>query len=140
MRKKFFAILFVFFLSAIFLSVETTAQTVSTSGRETIINFTNKAPGTYREVFSLGNYRYLSMHLQCSGGVTVTFWATNDPLANSLSDNYWVDVTQLLTGQSSITDQSGLFFIDTPFITYKLMVKYVLSDNTNYMKIINIRY
>lgn len=110
------------------------------SGRETLVNVTNVAANTYRYAYSMSYFRNLSLHIQVSGGVTVTYWATNDERANTSSDNYWVDITELIFGTTDLVDDNGLYFIDTRILPLKFMIKYVTSDNTNSIVIKQIRY
>lgn len=141
MRNNFlFGLLF--FITS-FLCVTETVQAQQdniSSGREIVIDVTNVDADTYRYSFSMNIFRNLSMHVQAAGGVTVTIWATNDATASTTSDAKWVDITELITGQTSLVDISGIYFIDTRILPFKFMIKYVTSDNTNFLKVINIRY
>lgn len=96
-----------------------------------LINDTDIAAATYRKVFNRESYRGASLHLRCSGGVTMTVWASNDPDADTTADTGWVDISSSVLGAASIVDTEGLYFIDTDQMTDKMMIKYVTSDATN---------
>lgn len=141
MKKNFLFGLLIILASLLCFNEVTQAQQQNvSSGREVIIDVANVDAATYRSVFSMGYFRNLSMHIQALGGVTVTIWATNDAVASTTSDNNWVDITELITGEASIVDKSGIYFIDTKILPFKFMIKYITSDNTNSLKVINIRY
>ena len=141
MKKRNLFIVILFSLLTMFVTENVQAQQSNiSSGRETLVNTVNVAAGTYRYAYTMGVFRNLSLHIQCSGGVTVTYWASNDPSASSTSDDHWVDVTELVFGATNLVDANGIYFIDTSFLPYKFMIKYVTTDNTNSMQVMQVRY
>ena len=141
MKKRNLFIVILFSLLTMFVTENVQAQQSNiSSGRETLVNTVNVAAGTYRYAYTMGVFRNLSLHIQALGGVTVTFWATNDPSASTVSDDHWVDITELVFGALNLVDESGIYFIDTSILPYKFMIKYVTTDNTNSLKVIQIRY
>ncbi len=99
-------------------------------GPEHIIDETNQSASTYRSIIDLNSYKDLSLHWVLSGGVTLTFWASNDASADDSSDTGWEDVTSIVTGNASEVDNSGIAFVDIIRVD-RLMIKYVTSDATN---------
>lgn len=141
MKLRNFLIVIIFSLLSILMTENIQAQQSNiSSGRETLIDVTNKTAGTYRYAYTMGVFRNLSLQIECSGGVTVTFWATNDPTASTTSDSSWVDITELVFGDVSLIDSNAMYFIDTKFLVYKFMIKYEMADNTNNLKVLQIRY
>lgn len=104
----------------------------------TQIDSTNLAADTYYYTISSDRLSSVSVMMECSGGVTVTFEGTiEDPATGT-----WIDITEaassLLTGASSFAS-----FVDqTDIVDYDSLrlrgfrVKVVTSDNTNAVKII----
>jgi len=95
------------------------------------ISETNKAAGIYRVEFYSSNFNYRSIHVKCSGGVTVTIWTTNNADADTSSDTGWVDKSADIIDAASLVDDEDIFFIDSPTRPLKWMIKYVTSDATN---------
>ena len=98
---------------------------------EHIIDEANVAAATYRKEFTATGYRDFSFHLNGSGGVTFTIWATNDDTTDETSDTGWIDISSSILGSVSLVDDSGIYFIDTQQMPLKYMIKYVASDATN---------
>ncbi len=96
-----------------------------------IVSVTNVASGTYRVAVDHQNYNDGSLQWNISGGVTLTFWASNDEDADATADTGWEDITVRVTGNTSEVDNSGIAFLDTKFRANQIMVKYVTSDSSN---------
>lgn len=102
-----------------------------TEGATHLIEETDKTAGTYRVEIESEGYKNMSLHLKGSGGVTFTLFATNDETADTTADTGWVDVTNSIIGGTNLVDDEGIYFVDTPQLPLKWMVKYVTSDATN---------
>lgn len=96
-----------------------------------LVDETNLDADTYRYIINMESYKNLSLHLKGSGGVTFTVWASNDDTADDSADAGWVDISSDVLGGASITDDEGIYFIDTSYIPERLMIKVVTSDATN---------
>jgi len=98
---------------------------------EHIIDEANVSAATYRKEFTADGYRNFSFHLNVSGGITTTIWATNDDTTDETADTGWIDVSSSILGSASLVDSSGIYFVDTDMMPLKWMIKYVASDATN---------
>jgi hypothetical protein len=107
---------------------------------EHLIDKTNVAAATYRVSFSGIDFRHEFIHMNCSGGVIMTLWATADDTADTTADTGWVEITNGVMGIATITDSEGIGVIDTAWKPLKFMVKYVTSDATNAIDAWVIRY
>jgi len=96
-----------------------------------IVDEANLAAGTYYKMWDRRGKRHGSINMKCSGGVTVTLWATNDPEATTASEATWSDVTNTITGSSTLVDSGDMYFWDGNIVCRKMMIKYVTADASN---------
>lgn len=104
----------------------------------TQVDDTNVAADTYYYTITSDRLSSVSVMMECTGGVTVTFEGTmDDPTTGT-----WVDITEsgssLLTGASSaasFVDQTDI--IDYDSLRLKAFrIKVVTADNTNTVRIL----
>ncbi len=98
---------------------------------EHLVDEANIAADTYRYIIPKEGYKYGSLHLKGSGGVTFTIWGSNDDTADDSADTGWNDLSTEIIGAASLVDGEQLCMIDTPMMPQRLMVKVVTSDATN---------
>jgi len=96
---------------------------------EHIIDEANVAASTYRKEFTVEGYRNFVFHLNGSGGVTMTLWTTLDDTTDETADTGWVRVDPTIF--PDLVDGETVFYVDTPQMPLKYMIKYVTSDATN---------
>lgn len=99
---------------------------------EQIIDETNLDTDSVYAAIYMASYQYFNLHVNVSGGVTVTVYVSNNSAAaddDETSD--WVDYSSVILGASSITDTEGMYFQDTPVMPLKFLVKVVTSDGSN---------
>lgn len=96
------------------------------------IEAVNDAAATYRTVveWAAAGYKTGSIHINVSGGVTLTLWGSNDDTADNSSDTGWVDISTEILGAANVIDAIALKNI-TSLRYGRLMIKYVTSDATN---------
>lgn len=107
---------------------------------ENVVSVVNAVTGTYRVEWEMASYKYMSIQIALTGGVTGTIWATNDSNADTDSDLDWVDTSADILGQSSVVDDKGIYFVDTPTMPLKFMFKYICGDATNAVDVHLIKY
>ena len=98
---------------------------------EHVIDVADVSADTYRKVIEQEGYRNACLHLNVSGGVTATIWASLDDTADATADTGWIDVSTLVLGAASLVDGSGIYFVDSYIMPDRYMIKYVTSDATN---------
>jgi len=96
---------------------------------EHIIEETNSATGMVE--WEMESYKYFSLQLALTGGITATIWATNDSNADTDSDEDWLDKSDSVMGASSLVDSKDIFFVDMPTMPDRFMIKYVCADSSN---------
>ncbi len=96
-----------------------------------IIDELNVSAGTTRVEVQAESFKYHALYLAGSGGVTFTIWAALDPSATTASDAGWKDISDIVMGVASLVDSADVYFIDTPMMPEKFMIKYVTTDSTN---------
>lgn len=101
-----------------------------------VINETNVAAATYRERFSTKDYRDVTAHLECSGGVTMTVWVSNKEDPSTSSDADWIDTGVTVTDSKQVYSSKKDFQGKWVWI----MIKYVTSDATNSIEADIMRY
>ena len=96
-----------------------------------LVETTNVSAATYRvELTNAIRYDYWSLHLEGSGGITMTLWYTLNDDADTTADTDWVDVTNDICGVASIADAEAVCIQNTK-LRGRYMLKYVASDATN---------
>ena len=98
---------------------------------ENIISATNESTGAHRVEWQMDSYKYISLQIALTGGVTGTVWATNDSNADTTKDMDWVDVSSDVLGAAQVVDSKGIYFVDTPTMPLKYMLKYDCKDGIN---------
>lgn len=96
-----------------------------------LVESTNISADTRRvELTNAIRYDYWSLHMEGSGGVTMTLWYTLNDDADTTADTDWVDVTNDICGAASIVDAEAVCIQNAKW-RGRYMVKYVTSDATN---------
>jgi len=99
---------------------------------ETVLDLTDTAVATIRTIIDWTDVRSGSIHLNCTGGVTFTLWASNNSAADNSADTNWIDVSTLILGAASIVDNAVFKPINPDILMPdRFMLKYVTSDTTN---------
>lgn len=99
---------------------------------EQIIDETNLDTDSAYAVFYMASYQYYFLHVNVSGGVTVTVYGSGNLAASDTDETSdWVDYSSVILGAASITDVEGLYIQDTPAMLLKFLVKVVTSDASN---------
>ncbi len=96
-----------------------------------LIEETSKAAGTYRVEFFSSNFNYRTIQFKCSSDVTMTLHITNNPDADTSSDDSWTDVTSEVFNLATISNKDITQALDTPARPLKWMVKYVVTSSAN---------
>jgi len=105
--------------------------TLHNAGPDHLVDELNQAASTYRNIFSMEDYKNASIHYNVSGGVTLTAWSANDDSADDSADTGWIDVSTTILGGASIVDSSGMAFLDTNIRVSRIMLKHITSDTSN---------
>ena len=93
-------------------------------------------PECERYVIPAEGYTYMSIHTRMAttdadNAAYMKIYGTNDADADDTDDTYWVDLSTDIFGAAQITcsgatgTQEGLYFVDTPSILLKYMIKIV---------------
>ena len=93
---------------------------------EGVIDVTNVAASTYREVFDFDGYDNATIDVICAGGVTVSLFVTDNPDADDSADTGWVSASA-----TTITDTTSGWVLSGQEPWDRIMIKYVTSDSSN---------
>jgi len=96
-----------------------------------LIDEVNQAIATYRNIFSMENYKNASIQCNISGGVILKIYGTDDKTADNSSTSGWIDMSLDIMKQATLEDDEAMFLLDTNIRVLKFMVEYVTSDATN---------
>jgi len=100
--------------------------TLHNVSEEHLINEVNQAVGTYTTVIDMKNFKNGSIQWVISGGVTMKIYMSNDP-----DETIIADITSLVTGASSQTDNDGVGFLDTNIRVGTIMIEMTTTDTSN---------